>query len=99
MREGGAVALKKFCTVYSDKVPVIYEELKKGLAAVKEQPENSTLNENMDKLAKIDKITKCPTLDNNQCKKEKKYNLRIFLVCFSRQNTLNANCSFKIGIM
>ena len=49
----------------------------------------------MDKMDKIDKITKCPTLDNNQYKKEKKYNLRIFLVCFFSAKYFECKLQFQ----
>ena len=49
VREGAAVAMKKFCSVYPDWVEGVMEEMKKGLGQVANQEENSILNDGLEK--------------------------------------------------
>ena len=49
VREGSAIALKKFRSVYPDWVEGVMAEMKKGLGQVASQEENSILNDGREK--------------------------------------------------
>ena len=48
VREGAATALKRFASAYFDSSKNVFTDIRKGLNAVSEQPDNSTINENLE---------------------------------------------------